>query len=182
MAFYCVGDRIGHAEYGEGTITRTGIGSKRDLLEVVFDEESEVGKFIQETSKHIEAVNGKPVNRKLVDWRPADYIAASNRYFSERQSLFLKNFLIRITYRPHPYSFEKFVTDYETVTGAACPLTQTNRHESAYSDCAEIYFSAPPEAGLFEFQVKQAGELWFTESVGLAWSLFRTGFLLAGVV
>lgn len=176
MLNFTVGDRLTHSLNGEGTILRTGIGSKQNLLDVLFDEGSGVGQFIESASKNIEAVNGKPVSQRLIKWRPTNYVAAANRYFSEEQIEFLKSHVSRITYRPHPYSFEKFITDYESVTGSSCPMKETNRHESAYSDCAEIYFDNPLPMGLFEFSVKQQGGQWFTENVGLAWVLFKTGF------
>jgi len=179
MLTYATGDRIVHALEGEGTILRVGIGPKQNLLDVLFDESGGVGKFIEKTSKHIEAINGKRVSQRLIKWRPTNYVEASNRDFSTEQLEFLKNAVTRITYRPHPYSFEKFVTDYESVTGTTCPMKETNRHESAYSDCAEVYFSQYPPSGLFEFTVKQIGDQWFTENVGLAWVLFKSGFFVS---
>src|ERR1700719_3672194 len=155
MLSYTVGDRIVHALEGDGTVLRVGVGPKQNHLDILFDESAGIGRLIEKTSKHIEAVNGQAVCRRLATWRPTDYVNASNRDFSNEQLEFLKSFVTRITYRPHPYNFEKFVTDYETVTGSACPMTETNRHESAYSDCAEIYFSQYPPPGLFEFSVKQ---------------------------
>lgn len=173
MLNFEIGDRITHAIEGEGTVKRF-VGDK--LLDVLFDESPEVGKFIERTSKNIEALNGKPVSKRLIKWRPENYVEASNRDFSLEQLEFLKRHVTRITYRPHPYSFSKFAADYEVVTGVQCPMAETNRHESAYSDCAEIYFSSYPPVGLFEFKVKQDGSQWFTENVGLAWVLFKNGF------
>lgn len=179
MISYNVGDRLTHATEGEGTILRTDVGPKKNLLDVLFDEGAGIGKFIEKASKYIEAVNSVAVSRRLMKWRPTNYVDASSRDFSSEQYDFLKNFVIRITYRPHPYNFSKFVSDYERVTGSVCPLKETNRHESAYSDCAEVYFSSHPPQGLFEFSVKQDGEQWFTENVGLAWVLFKSGFSLS---
>src|SRR6266702_2387970 len=172
MLSYKIGDRLMHAQEGEGTILRF-VGEK--LLSILFDEGSGVERLIERTSKNIEALNGKPISKRLIKWRPANYLEASNRDFSEEQWEFLKSSVTRITYRPHPYSFSKFITDYEAVTGTICPLKETNRHESAYSDCAEIYFSSYPPMELFEFKVKKEGEQWFTENVGLAWVLFKSG-------
>lgn len=176
MISFEIGDRIRHSQEGEGTVLRVGVGPKGNMLDVLFDEGAGVGKFIESVSKNIEAVNGNVVNRRLLEWRPTNYTALTTRDFSEEQMNFLQHFVSRITYRPHPYSFDKFVTDYEAVTGTTCPMDRTNRHESAYSDCAEIYFSSYPPVGLFEFKVKQDGEQWFTENVGLAWVLFKAGF------
>jgi hypothetical protein len=167
------GDRVKHSLEGDGTVLRKINGR---LLDVLFDESSGVGMFIEATSKNIEAVNGKAVNKRLLKWRPANYSEMSNRNFSDAQTLFLKEHVARITYRPHPFNFEKFKEDYASLTGVICPLTETNRHESAYSDCAEIYFDCYPPSGLFEFSVKQQGNFWFTENVGLAWVLLKEGF------
>ena len=176
MLTFTTGDRLTHSLNGEGTVLRIGLGAKKSLIDVLFDEGSGVGQFIDAMSKNIVALNGAPVSPRLIKWRPTNYVAAANRDFSDDQLDFLRAHVSRITYRPHPYSFDRFVTDYEAVTGASCPMKQTNRHESAYSDCAEIYFDCYPPAGLFEFALKQQGEQWFTENVGLAWVLFRTGF------
>lgn len=178
MMKFEAGDRIRHSQNGEGTVKRVGIGPKGNMLDVLFDESSGVGQFIESSSKNIEAVNGKAVNRRLLEWRPTNYTALTGRGFSDEQMSFLQQFVSRIIYRPHPYSFDKFKSDYAAVTGVQCPMTETNRHESAYSDCAEIYFSSYPPVAMFEFKVKQQGELWFTENVGLAWALFNAGFTL----
>lgn len=170
-----VGDRITHSSEGEGTVLRK-VGTK--LIDVLFDEDNGVGKFIELASKNIETINGKPINRRLAAWRPTNYVAASNRYFSEPQLEFLKNHVTRIVYRAHPYNWDKFKIDYEITTGQVVPFSETNRHPSAYADCAEIYFNSYPPVGLFEFKVKQQGDLWFTENVGLAWVLFKVGFRL----
>lgn len=176
MLSFEIGDRIRHSQNGEGTILRIGVGPKGSLLDVMFDENAGVGRFVESVSKNIEAVNGVAVNRRLLKWKPTNYSVLAARDFSEEQMSFFQQFVSRITYRPHPYSFEKFISDYESVTGAECPMDSTNRHESAYSDCAEVYFSSHPPVGLFEFKLKQDGDQWFTENVGLAWALFRAGF------
>lgn len=157
----------------EGTVLRFPYFQHADKMLVDFEDGSS-GKVIQ--VKSISAVNGSAVNQQLLKWKTADYQAMPSGDFTEDQLAFLKTFVSRITYRPHPYNFDKFVGDYEAVTGTECPMSTTNRHESAYSDCAEIHFSSFPPAGLFDFNLKQDGEQWFTENVGLAWALFRAGF------
>lgn len=171
-----VGDRITHDLDGEGVVTRTGVGPKKDLIEVMY-EDNEFPRFVDPASKHIEVLNGSKITRRQSKWKVPEYaVDATSQHFNSDELAYFTVAVTRVVYRPHPWNLDKFKTDYEAVTGTICPLQGTNRSDTAWDDCAEIFLSVYPPSGMISEPLKQSGDLWYFESVSTAWKLFSCGF------